>query len=359
MIIKKNNNIFKNIFILSCAIFVVLIFLEIFSRNFIEKIPTKFFHFNLNALIWDREIGIHAFKKPSKSIMTNGHFQEYVFIDKNGFRVNSSEENITNPEIITIGDSQTFGHGISNKDTWPQLLAKSTNLSVGNLGVYGYNMHHYNTLITRLAKNFKPRYVIYGMTDNDICSLPDDEELEKNNRYKSFMNLGNQSHLHHLINFPKKYFLHYTSLGSLIYATYKNVFYRSYFGSLLRPYIRPKTVARINESCTMTTIKWLKEKSLFLKNYNINMIVIQIPFTGRIMSFAKGFHQENIEQSIKSIKFHQKDSFYFFIDPMKELSKHYKKNNYERASFILPVDSHNNLFSNKILMNLLKKNVNF
>ena len=116
---KKFSIILKNIVVIIIATFFTLLLLEIFSRNFIKKVPTKIFHFDKNALIWDQEIGSHAFKKPSKSIMTNGHYKEYVFIDKNGFRVNSTEENITNPEIITIGDSQTFGHGISNNDTWP------------------------------------------------------------------------------------------------------------------------------------------------------------------------------------------------------------------------------------------------
>ena len=83
--------------------------------------------------------------------------------------------------------------------------------------------------------------------------------------------------------------------------------------------------------------------------------MIQTPFPERVMSYAKGFHQENIEQSIKLMKIHQKDSLYFFIDPIKELSRHYKKNNYERTGIILPVDSHNNLFSNKIIMKLLIK----
>ena len=40
------------------------------------------------------------------------------------------------------------------------------------------------------------------------------------------------------------------------------------------------------------------------------------------------------------------------------LMNYYKKNNYERTSIILPVDGHHNLFSNKILVNLLVKKIN-
>ena len=353
---KKFSIALKNIVVITIATFFFLLFLEIFSRNFIKKIPTKIFHFDKNALIWDQEISSHAFKKPSKSIMTNGHFKEYIFIDKNGFRINSSEENIINPKIITIGDSQTFGHGIPNADTWPSLLAKSTGLSVGNLGVFGYSMRNYDYLITNLVKNFKPKYLIYGLTDNDICSFetPSASEME----YKKFLERANQSHFQAIIKDPKNYFRFYTSLGQLAREGYYKIFYETSFGISLRPSLRPKTSRNLDEKCTMPAINWLKEKALFLKKHNIKTIVIQIPQPRRTTNLSKGFSQKNYKRSIALIKEHQNESFYFFIDPIIELSEHYKKNNYERTSIILPVDKHNNRFSNNILANLVKEKIN-
>ena len=99
---KKFTVTLKNFVLIIIATFFTLLLLEIFSRNFIKKIPTKIFHFDKNVLIWDQEIGTHAFKKSSKSIMTNGHFKEYIFIDKNGFRINSPEENIINPKNTSL-----------------------------------------------------------------------------------------------------------------------------------------------------------------------------------------------------------------------------------------------------------------
>ena len=78
------------------------------------------------------------------------------------------------------------------------------------------------------------------------------------------------------------------------------------------------------------------------------------------MSQLRSNHQmmKHQQQSIKLMKTHQKDSYYSFIDPIKELSEHYKKNNYEISSLAVPVDGHNNLFSNQILANLLKEKIN-
>tara|TARA_X000001036_G_C20557532_1_gene756999 strand:+ start:45 stop:1109 length:1065 start_codon:yes stop_codon:yes gene_type:complete len=348
--------IIKKFVIIIITIFFTLLLLEIFSRNFIKKISTKIFHFDKNALIWNQEISSHAFKKPSKSIMTNGHFKEYIFIDKNGFRINSPEENIINPKIITIGDSQTFGHGISNADTWPSLLAKSTGLSVGNLGVWGYGMQNYDYLITNLVKNFKPKYLIYGMTDNDICSYETSSTTET--KYKKFLDRQNESHFRAIINNPKIYFRSFTSLGELTSGAYYKIFYETSFGISLRPLLRPKTSRNLDEKCTMPAINWLKEKALFLKKHNIKTIVLQIPHPRRTINLSKGFSQKNYKRSVELIKEHQNKSFYFFIDPIIELSEHYKRNNYERASIILPVDTHNNRFSNNILANLVKEKIN-
>ena len=359
MITKKFSNTLKNVVVIIIATFFIVLLLEIFSRNFIKKIPTEIFQFDKNALIWDKEIGNYAYKKPSKSIMTNGHFKEYIFIDKNGFRVNSPEENIINPEIIIIGDSQTFGHGVSNVDTWPSLLAKSTNLSVGNLGVWGYAMPNYDYLITNLVKNFKPKYLIYGMTDNDICSLDTpDTPITSEMAYKIFLDGVNQTHFQAIINNPKSYFKNFTSLGILVRGAYYKIFYGTSFGISLRPLLRPQTSKNLDKKCTMPAINWLKEKALFLKKHNIKTIVIQIPHPRRTIGLSKGFAKTNFKKSIALINENQNESFYFFIDPIIELSEHYKKNNYERASIILPVDTHNNRFSNNILANLVKEKIN-
>ena len=156
----------------------------------------------------------------------------------------------------------------------------------------------------------------------------------------------------------RNYFRFYSSLGLLARDGYYKIFYETYFGISLRPSLRPKTSRNLDEKCTMPAIKWLKEKALFLKKHNIKTIVIQVPQSRRTMNLSKGFSQNSYKRSIALIKEHQNESFYFFIDPIIELSEHYKKNNYERTSIILPVDKHNNRFSNNILANLVKEKIN-
>ena len=92
---------------------------------------------------------------------------------------------------------------------------------------------------------------------------------------------------------------------------------------------------------------------MFLKKYDIKLIVISLPSPRRIISLSKGQSQKNYENSILLIKENQNEKLYFFLDPIIELSDQYKKNNFDRKSIILPVDSHYNKSTNDILANLL------
>ena len=346
----------KNFIIILISFFISILLLEIFSRNFIQKVPSNFFYYDPKALVWDTDSKTVAFKKPSKSIMTNGHFNEDIFINKDGFRVNYSEELIVNPQIITIGDSQTFGHGIPNDASWPNLLKETTGLSLGNLGVWGYRMQNYDYIIEGIIKNFKPNYLIYGMTDNDLCSFETPFTFET--EYKNFIDMQDYNHFQAILKSPLEYFKNFTSLGVMMRSLYQNIFYRTSSGISPRSEFFKKTSRNLYNKCTKPTINWLNAKAILLKKYNIKMIVINIPHPRRVMALANGHHQENYQESIRLIKQSQKNnSLFYLIDPITELATHYKNNDYKRGSIILPVDTHYNKFSNNILSNLIKQKI--
>jgi len=65
----------------------------------------------------------------------------YVSIDRHGFRRNTDDNQDLAPlakDILTVGDSFTFGDQVKNSETWPACLAQKTGLDVWNGGVFGY-----------------------------------------------------------------------------------------------------------------------------------------------------------------------------------------------------------------------------
>jgi hypothetical protein len=86
-------------------------------------------------------------------------------VDKDGFRNRSIP---ARADIVTLGDSHTYGFNADIDNNWPGHLEKLTGLSVYNLGVGGYGPLQYYYLFDR-ALQLKPKYIVVGLyLPNDI-----------------------------------------------------------------------------------------------------------------------------------------------------------------------------------------------
>lgn len=85
--------------------------------------------------------------------------------DANGFR---NETVPSSADIITIGDSFTWGYNAYRSDAWPQTLARLTGRSVYNMSMGGYGPVQYWVLAQR-ARSLVPRIIIVALyLSNDI-----------------------------------------------------------------------------------------------------------------------------------------------------------------------------------------------
>jgi len=88
--------------------------------------------------------------------------------DQDGFRNRSIPEQA---DIVTLGDSHTYGLNADIDTNWPGQLAKLTGLSVYNLGIGGYGPLQYYHLFDR-ALQLKPKFIVIGLyLPNDIKGL--------------------------------------------------------------------------------------------------------------------------------------------------------------------------------------------
>ena len=81
---------------------------------------------------------------------------DYREHDENGFR-NSIALQLA--DIVTLGDSQTYGSGVNSSQTWAQQLADFSNLSVYNMSFPGYGPIHYLLLFDQ-ALSLQPKVII-------------------------------------------------------------------------------------------------------------------------------------------------------------------------------------------------------
>ncbi len=103
-------------------------------------------------------------------------------IDEKGFR---NPEPLGPPDIVTIGDSHTYGVNVSSAMSWPQQLADMDDVTVYNLGVGSYGTLQYNYLIDEAIK-MKPKHIVlalYVTNDlDDVCKL-----VNKTNYWDNWM----------------------------------------------------------------------------------------------------------------------------------------------------------------------------
>lgn len=89
-------------------------------------------------------------------------------IDEKVFR---NEKIVDHPDVITIGDSHTYGFYVSRENSWPTTLEKKTGFTVYNFGMGGYGILHYLYLLNT-ATEMIPHDIIIGLfLENDLSDF--------------------------------------------------------------------------------------------------------------------------------------------------------------------------------------------
>ncbi len=92
-------------------------------------------------------------------------------IDSNGFR---NPQALENADIVTLGDSHTFGFNVKTEYSWPYQLGRMASKTVYNFGIGNFGIVQYYYLMDK-AINLNPKNIIIGLyipNDlNDTCLL--------------------------------------------------------------------------------------------------------------------------------------------------------------------------------------------
>jgi hypothetical protein len=70
-------------------------------------------------------------------------------------------------DVVTVGDSHTYGNTATMDDSWPSVVARATGHEVYNLGLGGYGPNQYYHLLTSKGLKLHPKWVICGLYMGD------------------------------------------------------------------------------------------------------------------------------------------------------------------------------------------------
>jgi len=87
--------------------------------------------------------------------------------DDRGFRNTHRPDRV---DIVALGDSNTYAHGVSREESWPQQLQKLSSRSTYNMGIGGFGPWEYHQLLDE-AIELNPKRIIIGFySGNDLMN---------------------------------------------------------------------------------------------------------------------------------------------------------------------------------------------
>lgn len=312
---KLKNNIFKNIFIFSFSIILILFSLELFVRIVIDD--GNRFEFEMTKYakylkVVDKQNSNIVDHVPNKTIRIMG---TDVLTDSNGFRIKKNfENNLNKKKILMLGDSVTFGFG--SKETFSDYLNnRYKEYTFLNTGVGNTNTIMQIDRFFHKLKKFKSEIIILNFFINDLENI----KYNKKSWYHNF----------YLYNFIK----YNSKIISIKFGLNKNN-KKFYYDTFKEKNILNKTFKKISEL------------DQYSKQENIFFFVNIIP-DFRYLENYPFYNEENILINFlntKNIKYIQGIDFL--------------KNNESEKYWVSKNDAHPNENGHKLIADYLEKYLN-
>ena len=316
--------IFINFVILVSMILLLEIFTNFFKLSGLMGIQS--------GLIYNKN-GFHYLTPNS----TGKVFKKKVYTDENGYRVPNNDFKYNGKKnILIIGDSQTFGNGVLEEESFIGLLRnKFKNINFYNSAVPGYQIKHHRENIKKFKNLNEIDKVFYFFTLNDVYDLSNlvktqnniiekDKKKTKELQITKFLNsfLRNKSYLY-------MYIKGITSDPSKRWYQSIDNFYDS-------------------NDISMTS-NYFKELVVFSKKYNAELYMIVLPYEYQ----TRGCKSEDFkpQKKITNILFKNKINFFDF-------SKNFCENISPKKYFYKFDPAHFSTLGHKLIYKLINDKIN-
>ena len=328
--------------------------------------------FKKDAFYQDEELTGWRFKSDSSSNMRNLDFDIDFHISKANTRVKDSKEAsyVTpshinqlkasgNQVLFTIGDSQTFGHGLEHHESWPaalnSLLGENSHY-VANFGMPGTDTNQFINLTRRLAIQYpKITHYIYGISDNDLCHYPEEalNQLEDQTPISSTFS-GPEIEINTGASRPSlREIANNFAIGKAMIQAYRRI--NGYFVSQTNE--NPEStelgqkIRQEANDCATYTLNWMEKVAKFSEKAGRQSYFILVPKGETIIANninALTTNQAKILKSAEVIDKNATAKSINLVNSYPAITAEYAKKR-EINSIMLPTDGHSNYNANKII----------
>ena len=360
---KKTASIFINLFLVGFTLSLVLIAADRAIHHFLH-IPSSY----LKSIVrFDSALSPTKRLKPNLETIATGDFNEFIFhvhTDAESFRKSYAPALARDAEVLFLGDSQTFGIGVSDDETYASVFAKESGVSVLNTGCPGYNTFEEYRLLEDLLNRHKPEKIVLGFfAGNDPY---------ENSRYQMSSDekgLSNQSPgLNQILTLSsfKSFLVRNSSIYHLLIRLRRFNFFNDKLKKIgLVNVERPAELHIFNKTSAEKTIHWQRTEEALLKiqklaqKKNIPLVVLFIPDRYQVdkdywQQWIQKYSLNPAEYDLNLPNLYLKtfclQHSILFLDPTEAL----RQKQSENASVYWKIDNHLSVVGHEVIVKFLK-----
>ena len=176
-----------NIALSILVFFVALLPIEVYFRYFLQALPQPLGNY-LATGYNDNFTGIYRYNPEMKMYLMRPNYERKMYF--NGYRWHHKTDamgfrnpvTLSSADIVLLGDSIVYGHGVEETATIRHFLEKMVRKPVVNLGIQQNSIHQEYQVLKHFGIKLQPEYVFVFFLQNDIIDLTmslRDEEMEK------------------------------------------------------------------------------------------------------------------------------------------------------------------------------------
>jgi len=171
---KSSPSRLSNILLLVCSTLAALLMAETALRLYKGEYRLRNFRDEFEDLFtsatpaqYDPDLGWVPRPEASREAT---YYGTQVTILPDGIRSNGDEEAIPTEAapVLAVGDSFTFGDGVSDDETWPAILERLLRRRVINGGVFNYGIDQSYLRLRSLRERYAPSTIVFSFISNDI-----------------------------------------------------------------------------------------------------------------------------------------------------------------------------------------------
>lgn len=229
----------------------------------------------------------HRYRPGSRAIHDTPEFRAEYEIDDHGWRSGTRYADSLGVRVLVLGDSSTFGDGVSPGDVWTSVCARSLaaqglRADMMNAGIEGYDTRAEAHYLFELAPRVRPEVVVVAFLANDVYT---NQPLEA----KPASGVGEGG--------GREFELHSVAWAKRLVMQSDRLYARLFLVTSRKEFYATPVSERVTERLGVTR-ELFSAMEAYCRDRGIDLVVVSIPQQFAVLASARGFRFRGVDPDL-------------------------------------------------------------